>query len=217
MKRALVSFVLVMGLGVAAFTSYRLVRARIEVEVYRNRLVDLRRDYEGLRGEYNRAVRKTAVTELVVQDGTLSVSIRTAAGELETLETPYDPSLEIYVDYVVLDGRLWIRRVFDANTPPGEGLVVDPALVEVNWDSEAATHGKAAYRQLDDGRWVVTVTGDGALGLARRQGNAPVELSPPPAIRSFDPVDAEIDHTLRDLSAREIARALARQLAIPGG
>ncbi len=216
MRRALVSFVLLIGLGVAAYASYRLVHARIEVEVYRNRLADLRRDYEGLRGEYNQAVRKTAVTELVVQDGALSVVIRTAAGDLEILETAFDPSLEIYVDFVVLDGRLWIRRVFDANTPPGEGLVVDPALVEVNWDSEAATLGKAAYRKLGDGRWVVTVTGEGALGLARREGEDPVELSPPPPIRDFMPVNAEIDHTLRDLSAAEIARALARQLAISG-
>jgi len=31
------------------------------------------------------------------------------------------PDREVYADYVVLDGRLWIRRVFDAATAPEAG------------------------------------------------------------------------------------------------
>jgi hypothetical protein len=214
MKRAFLSLGLVLVLGVAAYTGYRLLRSAIQVDVYRTRLVELRRDYAGLKDQYNEAVRRTAVTELQVQDGKLTVSIRTAAGEIETLETPFDPTLEIYVDYVVVDGRLWIRRVFDEKTPPGEGLLVDPKWMDVDWDAAGASHGKATYRQLGDGRWVVTVTGDGSLGLARPE-RATVELSPPPPIREFEPIDREIDENIRQLTVTEIAQALGRQLGLP--
>ncbi len=209
-----VSLLLMLVLGVAAYSGYRLLLAGIEVDVYRERLVELRRDHDQLRKQYNQAVRRTAVTELLVNDGELRVSIRTAEGELRTLETPFDPSREIYVDYVVLDGRLWIRRVFDANTAPGEGMVIDPALVDIDWDVARAAHGKAAYRPLDEGRWVVTVTGDGSLGLARRAEAARVELSGPPAVREYAPVGESVDAVLRELTPAEMFRSLARRLSL---
>ena len=65
-----VSLLLVLVLGIAVYSAYRLLVAGIEVDVYRERLVELRRDHEHLRGQYNRAVRRTAVTELVVHDHT---------------------------------------------------------------------------------------------------------------------------------------------------
>src|SRR5690554_4211377 len=55
----------------------------------------LRQSYEQLRQTYNEAVAKTAVTELVVEDGTLCVTIRTAEGVDRTIPTPFDPSKEI--------------------------------------------------------------------------------------------------------------------------
>ncbi len=213
MMARIVSLLLVLLLGVAAYSGYRLLLAGIEVDVYRERLVELRRDHDQLRKQYNQAVRRTAVTELLVNDGKLRVSIRTAEGELRTLETPYDPSREIYVDYVIIDGRLWIRRVFDANTAPGEGMVIDPALVDIDWDVARAAHGKAAYRPLDEGRWVVTVTGDGSLGLARVDA-ARVELSGPPAVREYTPVGESVDAVLRELTAAEMLRSLARRLSL---
>ncbi len=209
-----VSLLLVLVLGIAVYSAYRLLVAGIEVDVYRERLVELRRDHEHLRGQYNRAVRRTAVTELVVHDGKLRVSIRTAEGELRALETPFDPSGEIYVDYVILDGRLWIRRVFDANTPPGEGMVIDPALIDIDWDVARAAHGKAAYRPLDEGRWVVTVTGDGSLGLARQVEGERVELSGPPVVRDYAPVAETVDAVLRELTPAEMLRSLARRLSL---
>ncbi len=209
----IVSLLLVLVLGVAAYSGYRLLLAGIEVDVYRERLVELRRDHDQLRKQYNQAVRRTAVTELLVKNGELSVSIRTAEGELRTLETPFDPSREIYVDYVIINGRLWIRRVFDANTAPGEGMVIDPALVDIDWDVARAAHGKAAYRPLDEGRWVVTVTGDGSLGLARVDA-ARVELSGPPAVREYTPVGESVDAVLRELTAAEMLRSLARRLSL---
>jgi hypothetical protein len=127
------------------------------------------------------------VTELVVEDGRLSVAIRDAGGAIRTIETPFDPSREIYVDFVVLDGRLWIRRVFDDRTPPEQGVLVDPALAEIDWSEERAAYGKATYRALGPGRWIVSVTGDGSLGLARSRDDAPSELRP--AARARLPAD----------------------------
>ena len=105
--------------GMAGVFGYRYLRADVEAEVYRDRLRALAEEYESLRGTYNEAVRRTAVTELLVHDGRLRVRVRSVAGVLREIETPFDPRQEVYVDYVVMDGRLWIRRVFDAWTPPG--------------------------------------------------------------------------------------------------
>jgi hypothetical protein len=160
--------------------------------VYRDRLKVLTDDYEGLRKNYNQAVRKTAVTELLVEGKSLCVSIRTAEGVLKSIPTPFDPSGEIYVDYVVIDGRLWIRRIFDARTPPEKGVVIDPKLADVDWSNAGVAHGKAVYRSLTEGRWVVTVTGDGSLGLTLADRNAPPDLSPPPQVRDYDQIEREV-------------------------
>jgi hypothetical protein len=206
------TLVLLLLVAAAAFATYRLLEASLAADVYRERLALLSRDYEQLRGQYNDAVRRTAVTELRVEDGKLSVVVRTAAGELRSFETPYDPSREIYVDYVVLDGRLWIRRLFDDRTPPGDGMTIDPQLVDIDWQAIEAGHGKAAYRALGAGRWVVDVTGDGSLGLARRDPEASVELAPAPPIREFQPLDDEVAAELGAIRVDEAFRALARQL-----
>lgn len=182
---------------VAGFVGYKLIAANLKADIYRDRLTALADDYDQLRETYNQAVRRTAVTELVVDDGKLCVSIRNAEGVVKSIPTPFDPSGEIYVDYVVFDGRLWVRRVFDAKTAPSEGVLIDPKLMEVAWDDEAATHGKAVYRQLGEGRWVVSVTGDGSLGLARATGTDPVDLTSSPGVRDYEPItqqaQAEVD------------------------
>ena len=85
------------------------------------------------------------------------------------------------MDYVVLDGRIWIRRIFDAKTAPDKALLIDPALANVEWkDKPGVAVGKAVYRSLSDGRWVVTVSGDGSLGLSKVDG--PVELAAAPQV-----------------------------------
>lgn len=182
---------------VAGFVGYQLIEANLKADIYRDRLTALADDYDQLRETYNQAVRRTAVTELVVDDGKLCVSIRNAEGVVRSIPTPFDPSGEIYVDYIVLDGRLWVRRVFDAKTPPSEGVVIDPKMEQVAWDDQPATHGKAVYRQLGEGRWVVSVTGDGSLGLARATGTDPVDLTSTPNVRDYEPISqqaqAEVD------------------------
>ena len=205
---------LLLVIAVAGFAAYRLLAAGVAAQVYRERLAEMSADYEALRGRYNQAVRRTAVTELRVADGRLTVVIRTADGDLQSLESPFDPTNEIYVDYVVLNGRLWIRRLFDAQTPPGEGMVVDPKFIDVDWETAGENHGKAAYRALSDGRWIVDVTGDGSLGLTKRSDEDPTELAPPPPVRRYEPVSETVDEALGAISPREALEALAQQLRL---
>jgi len=211
MNRALSAALLVL-VAAALFAAYRLLESSLAAEVYRERIAELVLDYQALRGRYDEAVRRTAVTELVVADGRLSVVIRTAEGRLRTIETPFDPSREIYVDYVVRDGRLWIRRIFDDRTPPGDGLSIDPSLVDVDWEAVGEGHGKAAYRALGEGRWVVDVSGDGSLGLARREPGEPVDLAPAPPVRRYEPLADSVDSALGSIGPGEALRALVRQL-----
>jgi hypothetical protein len=187
---------------------YRLMRADIAAEVYRERLEALAGDYEAVRGEYNRAVRRTAVNELVVRDGRVFVRVRTVAGTVSEIETPFDPAREIYVDYVVVDGRLWLRRVFDSATAPGAGLVIDPAMADIDWQSPAAKEGKAVYRRLSEGRWVVTVTGDGSLGLARADGAEEIPLALAPEVKDYDQMEKEARTQIERIGAGEVWRRM---------
>lgn len=203
------------GLGLllaAGYLGYRLVRADLTAQVYRDRLSTLASDYESLRGRYNEAVARTAVTELVVAEGKLSVSVRTADGGVREIPTPFDPSREIYVDYAVIDGRLWIRRVFDQNTPPERGLVIDPKLAGVDWEAADAgsgadrprPHGKAVYRTLSEGRWAVSVSGDGSLTLAPAPRRA--ELAHAPEIRTHEALAEEARREAEAINARDVWR-----------
>lgn len=182
--------VVVVVLGATAVAGYRVVRAEVAADIYKARLAEMAADYETLRGTYNEAVRRTSVSELVVKDGELTVRVRNAAGMIKEIETPYDPSGEIYVDYMVIDGRLWIRRVFDAKTAPISGIVIDPEI-EPDWNDPSVRFGKAVYRSLSEGRWVVTVTGDGSLGLGPAGDHE--ELSPPPQVKDYEELVKEAD------------------------
>ena len=200
---------LVVLLAVVGLGSYALLRFQLSDEILRHRLELLADDYETLREQYEAVIARTAVTELRVADGQLSVVVRNAAGELREIPTPYDPTHEIYVDYAIVDGRLFVRRVFAEDVPPREGVLVDPALLAIDWDEARAQHGKAAYRTLGEGRWVVTVTGGGALGLAPAPDD-PVELSPPPTLRRFEPVEDRVDERLAAVRPAEVWQAMNR-------
>ena len=209
MLARILSLFLLILVAVCAFSAYRLLEASLAAEVYRMRLGELSGDYERLRGRYNEAVRRTAVTELLVEEGRLTVVIRTREGELHSLPTSLNPSKEIYVDYVVHEGRLWIRRLFDEDTPPGEGMLVDPRFGSVVWEASADHYGKATYRSLDEGRWVVDVTGDGSLGLSRREPYDPVRIEPPPPVRRYPPLAAAVEDVLGGLQPMEVLELLA--------
>ncbi|MBX3322357.1 MAG: hypothetical protein KF757_05150 [Phycisphaeraceae bacterium] len=196
--------VALLGLG-ASLLGYQLLRADLAESVYRARLENLASEYETLRSTYNEAVKRTAVTELIVREGKLSVRIRNAGGVIEEIATPYDPKREIFVDYAIVDGRLWIRRVFDVLTPPARGVLIDPALAEIDWEQDHALYGKAVYRSLDEGRWVVTVSGDGSLGLMRA-GPEPVVLSSPVQLGSFEEIDAELRGRIAQIRPGDVWR-----------
>jgi len=193
-----------------ALVGYRLGAAKVELDIYRQRLAGLSGEYESLRGMYNQAVRKTAVTELVVKDGRLSLTIRTIEGVDRVIATPFDPADEIYCDYVLLDGRLWIRRVYDAHTPPNKGLVIDANLEHVNWNDPAARCGKAVYRALGEGRWFVTVTGDGSLGLVKTDAKADVALFGPPPVRDYDQLEKDISKAMAGVSVGDVLEHLIK-------
>ena len=191
---------------VVAGIAYRLASSKVELDIYRDRLAGLCKEYESLRSMYNQAVRKTAVTELIVKDGRLSLAIRTIEGVDRVIDTSLDPAHEIYCDYVLLDGRLWIRRVYDAHTPPSSGLVIDEHLRQVDWNSPAARYGNAVYRSLSEGRWLVTVTGDGSLGLAKTDANPPATLSGPPPVRDYEQVDKQINEAMAQATFGEVLK-----------
>jgi hypothetical protein len=207
---AAVGAVALVGLG-----GLRLARAGAAERVYRERLAALAADYEGLRASYNRAVRRTAVTELLVKDGTVTALVRSAHGPIAEIPTGADPSKEVYVDFALLDGRVWIRRVFDAGTRPEDATVIDPRLAAIDWlDKEplepqgstparATAIGQAVYRTLGEGRWVVRVSGDGALGLERVSEDAVVSLEEAPAVWSFDEVQSEVRERVDRVGWRE--------------
>jgi hypothetical protein len=193
---------------IAAYLGFQWLESRIETGIYRDRLRDLSQTYEQLRSQYNQAIRRTAITELVVENHRVSVAVRTADGQRKTTPTPFDPANEIYVDYVVIDGRLWIRRIFDAKTTPENAIVIDPHFESVDWDSKTALHGKAIYRSLDDGRWVITVTGDGSLGLTRLDSDLAPTLAPPPPVKDYPQLENEIDHEIDRIGFTDVLRRM---------
>lgn len=186
----------------------RLARADAAERVYRARLESLAADYEGLRTNYNEAVRRTAVTELVVTGGTVTALVRSAHGAIAEIPTTADPSREVYVDFALVDGRVWIRRVFDSATRPEDATVIDPRLAEVDWEGPTASVGQAVYRTLGDGRWVVRVSGDGALGLEKVPDDAVISLAEAPPVRSYDEVQAEVEQTVRAVGWRDVLGAV---------
>ena len=199
-------FLVFSGLGYVA------IRSQYESDIYRDRLLQLGEEYSELAHRYQEAVRKSAVTELRVHNNKLSVLIRTMEGVIEEIPTPFDPRGEIYVDYVVLDDRLWIRRVFDEHTPPSRALVVDPTHARLDWTLRGEhEHGKAVYRQLQEGRWIVTTTGAGALALTRVSSDARIELAAPPTIRDYEELESDTQRPRDKIHPLEIVkRAMGR-------
>ncbi|MHA7814239.1 MAG: hypothetical protein ACX94C_12720 [Phycisphaerales bacterium] len=193
---------------VVGMVGLRFAKADAANAVYKSRLQDLSSEYETLRGQYNTAVRQTAVTELVVKDRTVTVQVRTIEGAVETIETRANPDKEIYVDFALLEGRLWIRRVFDADTPPSRANLINPKLANIDWDQESALVGQAVYRRLGEGRWVVNTSGDGALALTKVPEDQIINLSPPPEIGDFDEIQSEVSDTIDKVSWRDVFAAV---------
>ncbi len=199
-----------------AIVAWRWSYTRMAAEVYRDRLRQVVAEHQQLQDRYNQAVRRTAVTELRVEGGRLDAVIRTLDGQERIIPTPFDPAGEIYVDFAVRDGRLWIRRLFDAATPPARGVLIDPELLAIDWDGPGARFGKAVYRSLTEGRWIVTVSGDGSLALVKAAADAPTLLTPAPPVGEFAEIEHRINQQLDTISPVQLLRRLLLPASPPG-
>ncbi|GAB4549398.1 MAG: hypothetical protein Tsb0013_10620 [Phycisphaerales bacterium] len=207
--RTLLILALLLIAGVSVALGWRFVAADARLNAYKREFEQLSAEHDALREQYNNAVRETAITELHVNKGVLCVRVRTVEGVQRTIDTPFDPTGEVYIDYVIRDGRVWIRRIFDAKTPPAQAMVIDPDFTDVDWDDERSRVGKAVYRSLSEGRWVVTVTGDGSLGLAKASDAAGrADLVRAPEVRDYDEIEARVDREVQQLTAGDIWRSL---------
>jgi len=197
-------FAVIAAVGVVGVVGLRFAKADAANSVYQTRLRDLSTEYESLASQYNQAVRQTAITELVVKDRKITVAVRTIEGTAETVETTCNADKEIYVDFALIEGRLWIRRVFDSDTPPSQATIINPKIAEIDWDNESALVGQAVYRHLDEGRWIVNAGGDGALALTKVSEDEIVNLSPPPTIKAFDEIQVQVDEELEKITWRDV-------------
>lgn len=183
-----------------------LLRNQIVTAIYRDKVTTMAAEYATLAEQYNLAVQQTAVTELEVGEGRLSVRIRTLDGRVQMIPTPFDPRREIYVDYLVGDGRIWIRRIFDQATAPERAQVIDPIWADVDWDRPGLSHGQAIYRALEPGIWTIQVSGNGSLSLERRNRSAPEQLVASPPVRAFEQTQMEIRQETQDIGIQDIWR-----------
>jgi hypothetical protein len=83
----------------------------------------------------------------------------------------------------------------------------------VPWEGDEATVGKAVYRKLEEGRWLVTVTGNGSLGLERARRDAVVALSPAPPVADFTAVRRELACAQAGVSWLDLLQAAFRPAA----
>lgn len=175
------------------------VKEEVTSSIYRDKLETLAAEYAALSQHYNEAVRRSAITELEVTEDSLNILIRTADGDVRRIQTPFDPRREIYVDYLVGQGRIWIRRIFDESTPPDEALIIDPVWADVAWDTAPVNYGKAIYRSLQPGIWSIQVSGNGALSLERAPQSRVDLLIAAPPVRTFEEIQLELEAEVQSL------------------
>lgn len=200
----------VLVLGIAVLVGYQWARSSVATDIYRDRLIRLQDDYQQLAEQYNQAITPRPVTELLVEQGTVCVIVRKGDGQLIRVPTTFNAwEYELFVDYALVDGRLLIRRVFDEHTAANsaEAIVIDPDLVEVDWEDPAIPFGKAIYRsRMADGRWVISVTGDGSLGLKQISEDTKVTLTAQPEVKKFEPVDGRADEAVERIGVGDVWR-----------
>lgn len=183
---------------------YLWMREEITSRIYREKLDALASQYSELASQYNEAVRKSAITELEVTDDAVAILIRTVDGSVRRVPTPFSPGNELYVDYIVGEGRIWIRRVFDASTPPGDATVIDPQWERVDWEATDFSYGKAIYRNLTPGIWAVEVDGSGSLSLEKIDSSRVAALQASPRIRTYEEIQIALDAEVENIGPRDV-------------
>lgn len=205
--RRLLTFLVFVFVGAVFAGGYALLRGHVVESIYRDKLAALASEYESLRVRYNQAVQQTAVTELVVTEEDVDVIVRGVDGILQRIDTELDPDREVHIDFVVKNGRLFIRRLYDDETAPASGQTIDPDLVGIDWQDPAVARGLTVYRgELAPGRWVVSTTGNGALDLVPVEDDADVGLRAAPPVHTYEEVEQEIAADLQRVSAGDVLR-----------
>jgi len=180
------------------------LREEVTSRIYRNKLETLAGEYAALADQYNHAVRQSALTELEVTTDSVTVLIRTIDGQIRRIPTPFDPRREIFVDYLVGNGRIWIRRIFDQATPPEKALVVDPVWEAVDWKKAGLNYGKIIYRSLQPGLWSIQVSGNGALTLEPVAETRVEQLVASPEIQTYEEIQIKLDQEVKDIRFRDL-------------
>jgi len=183
---------------------YFWLREEVTSRIYRNKLETMAGEYAALADQYNRAVRQSAITELEVTETSVAVLIRTIDGQIRRIETPFNPKREVFVDYLVGDGRIWIRRVFDQATPPENALVIDPVWEAVDWKRGGLNYGKIIYRALEPGVWSIQVSGNGALTLEPVDTSRVELLQASPEIRTYEEIKLQLDQEVQSIRLKDL-------------
>jgi putative NADH-flavin reductase len=77
-------------------------------------------------------------------------------------------------------------------------------VLEVDWNDPQISVGKAVYRELTDGRWVVSVTGDGSLGLALADDEESLDLPPMPDVKEYEAIAQETQRLAEAISVGDV-------------
>ncbi|MEM8549534.1 MAG: hypothetical protein AAGF10_01980 [Verrucomicrobiota bacterium] len=213
--RGWLTLLLVLALGAVAMSfGFKLARAHMAEDIYRQRLTHLAEDYANLRADYERALQQSLVTELLVEDGQVSVSYLRQDGQQVELLTPLNANREIYVDFFVQGNRVGIRRIFDSSMAPEAAIVLDEPWDLLAQEDDETAFGRAVYRRLKEGRWAVTMTGNGSLGLEPARDNGPLLLNEPPPLVTPEIALSEGDEAIDAIALEDVVSWLMQKVRL---
>lgn len=134
---------------------------------YEQKLKTVITQYNRLLDTFNTVVDKTIITEIKVEDGNVFAIIRNYHRLRKKIPLKVSLKYPVYVDYIIKDNSIILRRVFDAVTPPSKAHNIVSNL-DVNWDDKSFKYGKAIYKKFSTNKnaiYQITVTGNGSLGI----------------------------------------------------
>ncbi len=206
--RTLQLLILAAVLAVLGALAWQWAKASITRDAYRARLGELEATHNQLVHDYNLAIQRTAVCEVRQEAGKLTILVRTADGQTEGIPVPFDPTHEIYFDFICLNGRLLMRRVYDDQTKPKDGTPIQSKLAKVDWSNHEDDRGLVLYRPLpEEGRYALKVSGNGALTLEKMSAQEISHLEHAPKLRRFEAA-TPMKNAGQEPGAGEVFRAL---------
>ena len=85
-------------------------------------------------------------------------------------------------------------------------MVIDEQLADIDWDVQGSRLGKAVYRELGEGRWVITVTANGSLDLVSAPEGESFELVSAPPVRDYEQIQQEAAHEIDAIGPGDVVR-----------